>query len=242
MQSELKKINLVKQSSHSRHRFIALLWRISADNVVCHMMTSSNGNTIRVAGPSCGDFTGPGEFPAQRPVTRSFDVFFDLRLNKQLSKQWWGWWFETPSWSLWRHCNEKLWRVHGSISQTFGGAHCPKQWNIFWSLVHFLFQLSNQATVLYMSRQYSCRDAVCADRIGFFNLCIVKYILKRYGLKKMCKMCFRHRCFYVACKVVLRWQSQINCLNHPGRLTHLCFFFRAKPLSERMLDSFNFNR
>ena len=25
-----------------------------------------------------------GEFPAQRPVTRSFDVFFDLRLNKQL--------------------------------------------------------------------------------------------------------------------------------------------------------------
>ena len=28
-----------------------------------------------------------GEFPAQRPVTRSFDVFFDLRLNKQLSKQ-----------------------------------------------------------------------------------------------------------------------------------------------------------
>ena len=24
-----------------------------------------------------------GEFPAQRPVTRSFDVFFDLRLSKQ---------------------------------------------------------------------------------------------------------------------------------------------------------------
>ena len=37
------------------------------------------------------------EFPAQRPVTRSFDVFFDLRLNKRLSKQWWGWWIETPS-------------------------------------------------------------------------------------------------------------------------------------------------
>ena len=28
-----------------------------------------------------------GEFPAQRPVTRSFCVFFDLRLNKRLSKQ-----------------------------------------------------------------------------------------------------------------------------------------------------------
>ena len=33
-----------------------------------------------------------GEFPAQRPVTRSFDVFFDLRLNKPLGKQSWGWW------------------------------------------------------------------------------------------------------------------------------------------------------
>ena len=26
-----------------------------------------------------------GEFPAQRPVTRRFDVFFDPRLNKRLS-------------------------------------------------------------------------------------------------------------------------------------------------------------
>ena len=53
----------------------------------------------------CGEFTGPGEFPAQRPVTRTFDIFFDLRVNKRLSKQSWGWWFETPSWSLWRQCN-----------------------------------------------------------------------------------------------------------------------------------------
>ena len=30
------------------------------------------------------------EFPTQRPVTQSFDVFFDLRLNKRLSKQSWG--------------------------------------------------------------------------------------------------------------------------------------------------------
>ena len=51
--------------------------------------------------------TGSGEFPAQRPVTRSFDVFFDLRLNKRLSKQLWGWWFETPSRSLCRQCNEQ---------------------------------------------------------------------------------------------------------------------------------------
>ena len=48
-----------------------------------------------------------GEFPSQRPATRSFDVFFDMCLNKRLSKQSWGWWFETQSRSLWRHCNDK---------------------------------------------------------------------------------------------------------------------------------------
>ena len=52
-----------------------------------------------------------GEFPAQRPVMRSFDVFFGLRLNKRLSKQSWGWWLETPSSPLWRHCND-----HTSVS------------------------------------------------------------------------------------------------------------------------------
>ena len=55
-----------------------------------------------------GNSPVPGEFPAQRPVTRSFDVFVDLRLNKRLSKQWWGWWFETSSCSLWRHCNGRF--------------------------------------------------------------------------------------------------------------------------------------
>ena len=64
------------------------------------MMTSSNGNIFRVTGHSV-----PGEFPAQRPVTRSFDVFFDMSLNKRLSKQSWGWWFETLPCPLWRHHN-----------------------------------------------------------------------------------------------------------------------------------------
>ena len=70
------------------------------------MMTSSNGNILHVTGLLCGEFTSLGEFPTQRPVTRGFGVFFDLRLNKQLSKQSWGWWFETPTRSLWRHRND----------------------------------------------------------------------------------------------------------------------------------------
>ena len=53
-----------------------------------------------------GNSPGTGEFPAQRPVTWSFDVFFDLRLNKRLRKQSWGWWFETLSRPLRRHSND----------------------------------------------------------------------------------------------------------------------------------------
>ena len=73
------------------------------------MITSSNGNILRVTVLSCGEFTGlqwiPIQFPSKRPVTRCFDVFFDLLLNKRLSKQSRGWWFDTLSRSLWHHCN-----------------------------------------------------------------------------------------------------------------------------------------
>ena len=74
--------------------------------VVLNMMTSSNGNIFCVTGHCAGNSPVPSEFPAQRPVTRSFDVFFDLCLNKRLSKQSRGWWFEMPSRPLWRHCND----------------------------------------------------------------------------------------------------------------------------------------
>ena len=79
---------------------LTLVRIMSLSLVTDSMMTSSNGNIFRVTGPLCGEFTGPSEVPTQRPVSRSFDVFFDLRLS--------GWWFETPSWSLWRQCNVTL--------------------------------------------------------------------------------------------------------------------------------------
>ena len=62
--------------------------------------------TFSASPPICvGNSPVTGEIPVQRPVTRNFDGFIDLRLNKRLSKQWWGWWFATPSRPLWRHCN-----------------------------------------------------------------------------------------------------------------------------------------
>ena len=65
----------------SNHKGPVYAKRFHAMTYSSYMMTSSNGNISRVTGHLCGEFTGPGEFPALRPVTRSFDVFFDLRLN-----------------------------------------------------------------------------------------------------------------------------------------------------------------
>ena len=72
------------------------------------MMTSWNGIFYALLAICAGNSPVSNEFPTQRPVTRSFDVFIDLRLNKRLSKQSWGWWFETPSRPLWRHRNVLL--------------------------------------------------------------------------------------------------------------------------------------
>ena len=56
-----------------------------------------------------------GGFPSQRPVTRGFDTFFDLRPNKRQSKQSRRRWLETPSRSLWRHCNETAVTMESSM-------------------------------------------------------------------------------------------------------------------------------
>ena len=66
-------------------------------------MTSSFSALLAIC---AGNSLVTGEFPTQRPVTQSFGVFFDLGLNERLSKQSWGWWFKTPSRSLWRHSND----------------------------------------------------------------------------------------------------------------------------------------
>ena len=65
-----------------------------------------------------------GEFPAQRPVTRNFDVFFYLGLYQQFTKQWTAGWFETPWRSLWLHCNDC------SISCHFHRGGCNRPANL----------------------------------------------------------------------------------------------------------------
>ena len=141
-------------------------------------MTSSNGNIFRVTGPLCGEFTGPSEFPTQRPVTLSFDVFFDLRLNKRLSKQPWGWWFETPSWSLWRQCNDyRCFGIHSltnmSICKNIFRAHFVKnykkseiqQFETFSRLPGLLFKLNTVFLSVWISHYKRIRRS--DDRVIF---------------------------------------------------------------------------
>ena len=98
--------NFVAYTSRERQAIWNLIMILALSKVIMtwwrHQMETFSALLTICAGNS----PVPGEFPTQRPVTRRFDVLFDLDPNKRLSKQSWGWWFETPSWSLWRHSNE----------------------------------------------------------------------------------------------------------------------------------------
>ena len=102
--------SVLNKSPYSEQVSILLWWLSFRGCCACkfsiiswwrHQMETSSALLAICAGNS----PVPGEFPTQRPVTRSFDVFFGRRLNKRLSKQSWGWWFETLSRPLWRHRN-----------------------------------------------------------------------------------------------------------------------------------------
>ena len=85
-----------------------------------HMMTSSNGNIFRLTGPWAGNSPVIDEFPSQKLVKWSVDVFFDLRhLNKRLCTQSRHRWTETPSRSLWHHCND-IYSCSNSVVRTSG--------------------------------------------------------------------------------------------------------------------------
>ena len=59
------------------------IWIIFRDRQTDHSWRLHQMETFSVLLALCvGNSPVTGEFPAQRPVTRSFDVFFDLRLDK----------------------------------------------------------------------------------------------------------------------------------------------------------------
>ena len=110
--------------------------------------------------------SAPGEFPSQRPVTRSFDVFFDLRLNKRLSKQSWGWWFETQTRPLWRQCNDH-WHVKKNTrfkSQVFFWP-CTLSW---YSTTMPIINRGTKGNVL--AKTPACKSCSCTSPCKFPQL------------------------------------------------------------------------
>ena len=144
------------------------------------MMTSSNGNIFCVTGPLCGEFTGPVNSHTQRSVTRSFDVFFDLRVNKRMSKQQWGWWFETPSWSLWRHRNDvsAMWETASSWTDT-KMRYCNLPMLLFWFWLCFVFFVGFGHVLKHVTKTHKENKAESAF-IHFSLVCRLSVSLNRF--------------------------------------------------------------
>ena len=151
-----------------------------------------------------GNSPVPGEFRTQRPMTRSFDVFFDLRLNKRLSKQWWGWWFETLSCPLWRHCN--------------GYTPTAATLNLYGRNSGYVISLKNKYDIIISCAKFGCFLAFRIRRgIGKCALLCIKFNFTN-------EWCLPHTCMpqsWFECIYEFIYPSFV-CVNTPSRTTHRC--------------------
>ena len=104
-----------------------------------------------------------GKFPAQKQWRGALMFSLICTLHKRLSKQSRGWWFETPSRSLWRHCN--VWVLylvtvqhHWIVWLKVSGIWCQKLLNrritsvlkFIWSLWYLLiFEASLTSSTIH---------------------------------------------------------------------------------------------
>ena len=129
-----------------------------------------------------------GEFPSQSPVTRSFDDFFDLRLNKRLSKQWWGWWFKTPSRPLWRHCNGitamSLQRIPGfrwtSTTRAIWMSRNNENADLFFMFLQIYSVLKCQCMFVLIVKTSSCSTELLALCLYIYYDCQHKAMMKLF--------------------------------------------------------------
>ena len=111
------------------------------------MMTSSSGNVFRVTGPLCREFTGHRWILLTKASDGELRCF--LRLSKRLSTQSRRHWFETPSRTLWCHCNDIFW----SHQKHPHGLGCQNRRHIFRILDNDRCQTS----------QYDIKNFTCAN-------------------------------------------------------------------------------
>ena len=119
-----------------------------------------------------------------------FDVFFDLRLNKRLSKQSWGWWFETLSCPLWRHCNAIIPTSH-AYSLKWLSRHPCYGWYMYYAMIiTFLWGRRFKFLPSHSLRDDESRFKICVlvgcgilERciVGFVNLTYYEYKIRTLG-------------------------------------------------------------
>ena len=121
-----------------------------------------------------------GKFPEQRPVTRSFDVFCDLRLNKRFSKQSLGWWIETPSRSLWCHCNDS------HVRHIMKYAHCLRIALLCGVLVYLYFKCKVLTNIPLSRTNHLSRLAFKATwQLLYLTIPYVQWNITRYRHRTM---------------------------------------------------------
>ena len=146
-----------------------------------------------------GNSPVPGEFPTQRPVTRSFDVFFDLRLNKWLSKQRRGWWFETISRPLRRHRN-------APVTDEFPSLRAPgtRSFDVF-------FDLNDRLCKQLRRRCFETPSCSlwrhCNVVLLFKSFTFVELSLARYGTKNVSRVSFD---YCITLKWWMKFQSTLS--------------------------------
>ena len=95
-----------------------------------------------------GNTSVTGEFPAQKPVTRSFDVFFDQRLNKWLNKH---------LSDLRRHC------AHYDVTlMTFAGRHTRSHDMFAFAYVRVMGQIHIFSYILYVNENSNMVSKIVA--------------------------------------------------------------------------------
>ena len=111
---------MLPKLSESDHKAITCAWWRHQMETFSALLSFCEGNSPVT-----------GEFPAQRPVTRSFDVLFDLRLNIRLSKQSQGWWLSAVP-DLWDR--NKI--LSGGDLSHYQVTHCIR---VFFYFVWFVY-------------------------------------------------------------------------------------------------------
>ena len=159
-----QRVNPVSIATRKSNDWLKVIGKVHANVHKRHQ----NGNIFRVTGPLCGNSPVTAEF-SQRPLRQRFRVFFGQHLNKQ-NKQSSRRWFETPSRSLWRHCNVRLskkfiYHRKDNIKQTW--SNCTD--HIFSSALNLLQRRLNENKLKYYIWQMFQFDVLSSRLLLFLQ-------------------------------------------------------------------------